>query len=212
MNHREWRFPHQPTMGQGRFSRETGPAANGPSFASSFRPWCGRGTVPSGQPRSGARRTARFWFRFDGTLALWSPPSPWIHTNRVAGRDCDHCDSDRPVAPRCPTGPRGGPPNAVQKQSQADRDGAAQLRLDVRSHAAQHGDQPGHYDQLVVVGSRSAVPVSRPGEHLQQDRSAAVLVEQRKRARRLRISGPRICLPVRREKRSGANGLRGHAV
>src|SRR4029078_9092807 len=55
-----------------------------------------------------------------GPQLVFIPPVS-VHADRVAGRDRDHRDPDRPAPPRRPEGPRGRRTHEVRQQPQADR-------------------------------------------------------------------------------------------
>src|SRR5207248_1148311 len=63
----------------------------------------------------------------DSQFSGESTTPPRVHADRTPRRDRDHRDPDRPAAPGRAEGPRGGRPDQVHEQPQADRVGHAQL-------------------------------------------------------------------------------------
>ena len=94
-----------------------------------------------------------------------SAPAGWLHAHRAPGRHRDHRSPDLPAAPRRAVGPRGGPPNPVHQQPEADRPGVHELRErqqllladdDPGSLAHRRARRPGTFESSWSAFARSA--------------------------------------------------------
>src|SRR5262245_1471086 len=106
-------------------------------------------------------------------------------SHRVAGRHRDHRHSDRTLAAGGPEGPRGGQPDEVQEQPQADRPGPAQPprrdRLFPGGHHDRRVGQPGA-GGLRRVRAPAAVPgAGQPLPRVEPEREVVRAAERRPR-------------------------------